>query len=218
MAADWIDPLAKITSVFIAGVSVAYAYMQYRRAKLWKARDLAAELVIQFEKDEELSLACRALDWGVGPLLVPARYRPLFKFVPIVAGTAEASGEVMAHDPAVLYFALRPSLQSQTLRDPRGLVYRACFDKFFSHLVNMNRLLKDEQIELKDIHEAKYWLEKITSYDYLPANGSADNMFRPFILAFGYGGALDLCKAAGIGAHDTAAPIANLDRPESMSG
>jgi hypothetical protein len=185
---------ATLATPAIAAGSVWYVYKQYSRAEKWKAQDLAAQLIARLENDEDLALACRGLDWEVGPLLVPSRYQPLFA-VDTQTGSRQ---EVMVHNTQVLWDAMRPNLQRTALSDPRGLVYRACFDKLFAHFESMNRLLEDGQINLRDIREVDYWLKKIETYGYPPDYKNGAEMFQPFLGAYKYRGVVSLGKAVGV--------------------
>jgi hypothetical protein len=181
--ADIINKLAVPT---IAGVSAYYVYSQYVRTARWKAGDLAATLVAQLDTDEELALACRALDWGVGPLVVPARYRPL------VESTRPG---IMDHDPRLLAVAMRPLLRPEVLEDQRGLVYRYAFDRMFTFLQNVNRLLEQGQLLLEDLHALRYWLARIAKYPYLKPGKL---VFQPFLHAAEYEDVMKLGRKLGV--------------------
>ena len=177
----WVDSVSKLATLGIGAISAIYVFLQYRRAQRWKAADLAATLLERLNTDQALLLACQALDWGVGPLIIPDQYRPLFP--------SDASGEsprVMEHNPTVLCVALKPMLDGATLRDPKGLVYRYCFIKLFSYLDNMFKLLADEQVFGRDIDEVEYWLEKLRDYPYAPGTREGTEVFQPAVRAWGY--------------------------------
>lgn len=185
----WVEMLNKLATPSIAAVSALYVYLQYKRAQRWKANELAANLLGKLETDPALSLACQALDWGVGPLLIPERYRPLF--------TRDAAGEypgVMQHDTSVLQLALEPSLNDCTLKDPRGLVYRHCFIKLLSHLDNIFNLLKSGQVLKEDLSDLKYWLGELCDYRYAPASTKGTDVFQPALGAWGYTNVTKLAK------------------------
>lgn len=197
---QWVEILNKLAVPAIAGVSTFYVYLQYRRAKGWKSSDLAAGLVKQLESDKELAFACRALDWGVGPLLVPEYYRPLILLRNHRAGSGgDALAAVMEHDTKLLHAAMTPQLQSIVVDDPRGLIYRACFDRLFQHLADAYRLLQDKQIHKADIQEFAYWLERIARYEYPPPGVAKEEVFQPFLHRFNYTGVISLGRAFGVG-------------------
>ena len=178
----WVEIVNKLAMPGIAAISAFYVFLQYRRAQRWKATDLAAAVLERLNTDQALALACQALDWGVGPLIIPDQYRPLFP--------SDVSGEapgVMDHDPNVLSLAVQPRLNEPTLCDPRGLVYRYCFIKLFTYLDNMFRLLADGQLRKGDIDDVKYWLERLRNYEYAPAETEGTLVFQPALRAWGYG-------------------------------
>jgi hypothetical protein len=64
--------------LMFAGRQVRISADQNKDAERWPRTKFAALLIERLSKDEELALCARALDWGVGPLIVPAKYRVLF--------------------------------------------------------------------------------------------------------------------------------------------
>jgi len=191
----WVEVVNKLATPAIAGVSAAYVYLQYRRSLAWKRNDLAAEIVNRVEGDEELAFACRALDWGTGPLVVPARHRPLLR--------KSEDSAVVGHDTWSMYVAMRPGLSEETLRDPRGLIYRYCFDKLLSHIDHTHRLLQQGQVRLEDVHGLRYWICKLAKYSYRPTDKAGRkvrgiDVFQPFIAAYGHGGVVALGRKFAI--------------------
>jgi hypothetical protein len=186
-APPWVEIVNKLATPAIAAVSAFYVFLQYNRSQRWKATDLAATLLERLNTDQALVLACQALDWGVGPLIIPDKYRPLFRS----DVSAEAPG-VMEHDPGVLCLAVQPPLNERTLLDPRGLVYRYCFITLFNYLDNMYKLLKDGQVFDSDVEEIKYWLEMLRDYKYAPNTIEGTQVFQPAIRAWGYGNVIRL--------------------------
>ncbi len=170
----WVEAVGKLAPTGIAGISIFYVYLQYRRSQKWRASDLAQTLLQKLDSDQSLNLACQALDWGVGPLILPDRYRPLFPYEKEGAMTA-----IMAHDPEVLCEAVKPRLNESTLRDPRGLVYRYCFIKLFDFFDKMYRLVMTRQLSLEDIGDARYWLLQIRDYAYAPHTREGRSVFQP---------------------------------------
>jgi hypothetical protein len=176
----WVEIVSKLATPGIGAISGFYVFLQYKRAQRWKATDLAATLLERLSTDQALALACQALDWGVGPLIIPDQYRPLFR-----AGVSGEDPCVMEHDPNVLCLAVQWQLNEPTLRDPRGLVYRYRFIKLFDYLNNMFKLLADGQLREGDIDEVKYWLEMLRHYKYAPAT-EGTRVFQPAMCKWGY--------------------------------
>ena len=61
-----------------AGRQVRISAEQNRDAERWRRTEFAASLMERLSKDDELALCTRALDWGVGPLIIPAKHKALF--------------------------------------------------------------------------------------------------------------------------------------------
>ncbi len=177
----WIEIVNKLVTPTIAAASVFYAYLQYRRTQRWKAADLAISMIRELEEDPRLALACQSLDWGVGPLLIPEQYRPFF--------SKDQHGEYpdkMDHEPTVMTISLRPQLDPQTLQDPRGLVYRHCFNRLFEHFDYIYLLLCNGQLLRQDLRALKYWLRAIHYYEYAPTKISPTDVFQPALQAWGF--------------------------------
>ena len=118
-AVEWAEVISKLATPTIGIISAFYVYLQYQRAQKWKSTDLAQTLLQKLDSDQCLVLTCQALDWGIGPLIIPEQFRPLFPH--------NEKGELpalMQHDPSILAEALQPMLSESTLNNPSGLVYR----------------------------------------------------------------------------------------------
>lgn len=177
-----LDLLVKVAAATIALVCAVYTARQYKRTQRWRAGDLAASLIAQLESDEELAFACRALDWGVGPLIVPQRYRPLLQKAAADGTSPPAQeGTVMQHKPELMSRAVRVDLSFNANKNPDGLVYRYCFDKFFNHLANIHRHLVMEQVVLGDLEGLRYWLARIAKYEYPVPGLKPQEVFQPFL-------------------------------------
>jgi hypothetical protein len=198
----WVEVLSKLALPSIALVGAFYTARQYQRAKRWRAGDLAVTLITQLETDDELAFACRAIDWGVGPLVVPGRYRALLEQIPEGKKnpTPMERGEVIQQNPELMARALRVRLAIDPEAEAPGLVYRYCFDKLFAHLANVHRLLKTDQVKLEDLEGLKYWLERIAAYEYPPPRIEKHQVFQPFLEyeLFGYRGVIDLGERLGV--------------------
>jgi hypothetical protein len=199
---SWVEWVSKLATPVIAFFAAGYSGIQYERMKKWRAKDLATRLVDQLATDDELQFACQALDWGVGPMVVPARYRPLLTKRPEDPDnpTPRERGEIMDHDPTLMATAMEVRLAPGLKDTPAGLVYRYCFDKLFSHLANIYRLQVDGQVRIDDLDGLKYWIRKIANYPYGPTEKRGGLMFQPFVgyEPFGHQGVRELGKKLGI--------------------
>jgi hypothetical protein len=199
---QWIEIVNKLATPAIAGVSALYVYLQYRRSVWLKKKDLGAYVSARLENDEELAFACHALDWGVGPLIVPVQYRPLLCHRDRETHSSDIN-PVVEHDTWSLYLALRPRFHRETLNDPRGLIYRYCFDKLLAHIDDTHRLLQQGQLFRKDLDGFERWIRRLAEYPYLPKDRSGNlvrpkDVFQPFIARFEYFGVVSLGRKLGI--------------------
>ena len=98
------DP-STLISVGVAAFAAFVAWSQYQRGQEWRAGDLAASYLKDLSDKEDLAFACYVLDWGVGPVIVPTRYRCLLEGV--TGGAAPADrGEVIEFNGDMLVKAL----------------------------------------------------------------------------------------------------------------
>lgn len=198
----WVDLLSKAVLATIAALGAGYTALQYWRTKRWRAGDLSAAVILQLETDDEMAFACRAIDWGVGLMMVPERYRPLMERIPEGRKnpTPVERGEVIHHDTELMARAVQVNLTVVPETEPGGLVYRYCFDKLFAHLANVHRLLQAHQVNLDDLVGLKYWLQRIAVYEYAPLGLEGDQVFQPFLKyePYGYRGVIDLGERLGV--------------------
>ena len=167
-----LGPIVAAVSALVAAFGAICVYRQYQRAQEWRKGDLAAGLMERLESDEELAFACQVLDWGIGPILVPERYRPLMRKFNM------PDEAVLEHDPESLASALEPMLNAETASSAQGLIYRHCFIKLFNHLENISRLVASDQVSVDDLHGLDYWLGMLSSYDYAPAGREPAEIFQ----------------------------------------
>jgi len=178
-------------SALVAAFGALYVYREYRRTQDWRKGDLAAALMQKLESDEELAFACQALDWGTGPIMVPARYRPMMKRFKM------PDEAVLDHSPHVMAQALEPMLNPDTLQSAQGLIYRHCFIKLFNHLENISRLAASNQVTIDGLDGLDYWLRRIARYEYAAA-GRQNEIFQPALAVFGYHKIPELGQRLGV--------------------
>lgn len=198
----WLHVLSKSSVPLIAFSGAVYTALQFQRAKRWRAGDLAQELLSDLSVDDELAFACQAIDWGIGPLIVPARHRPIMWTIAVDPAhpTPRELGEVIDHDVKIMAAALQVQLPPASLNNPLYLVYRYSFDKLFTHLSYVNTLIERKQIAVADLEGFKYWLIRIAVYEYPPYPMTGEQMFQRFLTYpyFLYSGVAELGKKLGV--------------------
>ena len=197
------DPSTVIGGI-IAVSGAVLAWSQYRRAQDWRAGDLAARYVKDLTEREDLAFACYVLDWGVGPLIVPTRYRCLLEKAKNGATPADR-GEVVEFSAQLLVKALKVRLSFDTEKETAGLIYRYCFDALFGHLAEVHRLLEAGQVSLADLTGFRYWLERVARYGYARNYARAEEVFQPFLRhePFGYLPVIELGRKLGVDGWET---------------
>jgi hypothetical protein len=145
----------------------AVAWLNYRKAVLWKRAELANNYLKDFNNNPELVFAGRCLDWNGGKLVLPENLRP---YMP--------NGEqFIQHDRNVFAQALRPDLQIHEMDDdPRIQIYRTSMDSFLSWLSLIASALDRKLFLVADLQDVGYWVAKIQS----------EIVLHPFIIAYGY--------------------------------
>jgi hypothetical protein len=164
----------------VAAGGLVFTALSYRAGQRWKRAELARQLVERLSVDDELAFCTRALDWGVGPLVIPEKHRPLF-----------ADGQiVMEHDLNVLRQAVQPSLQPKW-RAPEALTYRHSFDAFFTYLLRVAEQVRTGHVISDELVGLDYYLKLVAAPPYLrrldESNGdaaAARSIFQPFVAHF----------------------------------
>jgi hypothetical protein len=175
---------------YYAGKTLKQSAMQHAAAEKWRRTEFAARLTSRLSEDQEISFITQAVDWGVGPLIVPERYRPLF-----------TDGSItFEHDWTIFAKAARPQLQPG-YNDPRFLTYRYCLDSFGSYLETIQRHIDLGNVEPEHVVGLKYYLDKLITVPYSSRiefagnspNVAQEQVLGEFIAAF-YPGAFQLVQ------------------------
>ncbi len=167
--------------VLAAGAAAVGFYLTFRQLTLirqeqqenekWRRLELARHIIEKISTDEEIMFCTRALDWGVGPLVIPAKHRFLFP-------PDTASFEI---NWARLERAVKPDLDSNWA-DPDMLTYRYSFDYFFTYLESVSHYVGKLDKELAEVSGLDYYLDMIRSPRYGRRFGNdRANVFRPFL-------------------------------------
>jgi len=143
------------------------AWLNYRKAVLWKRAELANNYLKDFNNNPELVFAGRCLDWNGGKLALPENLRA---YMP--------NGEqFIQHDRRIFAIALRADLKIHEMEDePRIQIYRTSMDSFLSWLSLVASALDRKLFVVDDLQDVGYWAAKIQS----------EVAVHGFIVAFGY--------------------------------
>ncbi|MGO8377711.1 hypothetical protein ACC745_18640 [Rhizobium ruizarguesonis] len=181
LASGLVGSVVTAASVFYGAGQVKLNAEQHRAAENWKRLEFASALVERLTNDEELAFCTRALDWGVGPLIVPQKHRVLFR-----------DGRIdIDHNWNKLARAVRPYLDPNGL-EPELLVYRYCFDAFGGYLETIARHIELGTASKEHLVGIGYFLSIIVDADYyamLPdqmkiPNVTEREVFTGFLEAF----------------------------------
>lgn len=175
--------LGAASAAIIAAVAGWVALQQYLKTERWKRAEFSIAQTSKIWNDETIAFCCCAIDWGLGPLIIPSKFRCLFP-----AGTF-----TVEHDWDLMVRSLRPQLhESYTFKATQGqfLLYRRAFDEFFSYLDalaiyrDLGVVTDQELIPLKDyfrqLHKPGYWSDTDTKR----TNVAKESVFGDFIKAF----------------------------------
>ena len=157
-----IDPTLDVgafIAAFFTALAVATGVAQYLKAERWKRAEFAVSQLRLLTSDQTLAFCCRALDWAVGPLMIPEKYLSLFP-----TGTVQVT-----HNVGLLEKALRPDLHC-TWDSPstkaQFLLYRYAFDDFFSYLDSLALYRDLRVIRGKDLSALDYYMSRIKMPPY----------------------------------------------------
>jgi hypothetical protein len=181
-AADWVSAIGTLVGALGVVGGLLYTGTQIRTARLdqqntehWRRSDFARALIDRLSTDDELSFCTRALDWGVGPLIVPEKYRVLF----------EPECARFDHRVDVMVVALRADLDVGW-DSPEALTYRYCFDALFSYLDSIRQYLADDLVHHNQLIGLNYYLTLVRDPPYVSwhRDDSASHPFISFITRF----------------------------------
>lgn len=160
----WAKPDAVSAAVAVVGaILVLIEYLNQRRK--WRL-ERAAELERRFDEDPVLRFAVLCLDWGAGDLPVPAEYVAFVGF-PFVA-----------HNKALLYEALRPSLTKRIRTDRVGTFYRQAFVALFNHLERTAGAWRRGHVVKKDLPQTQWVVRQLLRWSHT-GDEPPQNWFLP---------------------------------------
>ncbi len=147
-------PVLAVVTAVTAVTTAIIGITTLRRSLLWKRSELASNFLKELGQYQELSFACRCLDWNAGTFVVPDSMCPL---LPGDARTIE-------HDPEALATAMRVDLTVAEMRkDPRLQIYRTAIDSLLSWLAVVSTSIDRDLFGAEDLPGVGYWVDRITA-------------------------------------------------------
>ena len=141
-----------IASVFVATIGGGVSLYNARKAVQWKQAEFANAQLKELFSNDELSFACRCLDWYGGMLVVPEKLQPLL-------GTER---KIIDHDPEVFATAVDAEVWlDEMAQDPRLQIYRTAADTLLTWFSTIENGLDRGLFVAADIREAMYWLDMV---------------------------------------------------------
>lgn len=166
--------IVEIMSLGIGLSGLWFGLYQYRRSQQWKANEYAVSQQRRLEEDEMLSLSCVFLNWSKRTVLLPKDYQTL------------VGSKSFVHTWSVLKHALQPENDNSDFM-MEEVLYRDCFDRFFSYLEEIESMLKLNLVSSEHVDGFAYWLEQIAHPRF-----SDTNHFEQFLTTYGYTGVYEL--------------------------
>jgi len=195
-AREWLSGNASVLAGFSTAsvllMTAVIALVQYWSSQRWKRRQLAAEMIQNFHKDEDIALAILFLDVLEGDFPVPAKYVGM----PGLDSTFHHSAERMKNafdmhnrifDPHAGGSYLHPRFRTEGL----GLYVRV-FDQMFERIELLYSFVELRLIRANDIKPLRYWLAKIHHAKY-----DGVQVFDRYLRHYEYNGVLRLTKKLG---------------------
>lgn len=169
---------ATLTGLLFAGRQIKQQVQEHQSAERWRRTEFAAALLERLSSDEDLAFCARAIDWGVGPLLLPQKYRSLFPL-----GTVKCDHDWKQFAEAVT-IQLGPRWN-----EPEQLTYRYCFDSFAAYLETVQRHIELRNVELSHLIGLRYYLDCVFDAAYYATVPESQRLpgvttrsvFRPFL-------------------------------------
>jgi hypothetical protein len=156
-----------------AGRQIQLSRQQQQRDEEWRRTEFARGLIERLSSDDELALCTRALDWGVGPLIIPDKYRIMF----------EPPRSTFEHNPTSMSEALRADLDANW-RSPEALTYRYCFDTLFSYIEAIQHHVAVGNVQIRQLVGLEYYPQLIREpphLDWCSSRPGAVHPFQPFL-------------------------------------
>jgi hypothetical protein len=164
-------------TALIGATAAAVGLFQYRKAEAWKRAEFTGRLFEQLASDDELAFACRSLDWGVGPLITPQKYRVL------LSGT-KSDTAVVDHNWSDLANAMKKGINIDVIQNPNQLIYRYSFDAFCEYLDRLRIFVELGLVELSDLTPLGYYAKLMLNPPYYQGALPKAEVFGNFILAY----------------------------------
>ena len=164
-------------TALIGAIAAAVGLIQYRKAEAWKRAEFTGQLFEQLASDDELAFACRSLDWGVGPLITPQKYRVLF------SGN-KSDAAVIDHNWSDLANAMKRGINIDVIQNPNQLVYRYSLDSFCEYLDRLRIFVELGLVQRSDLTPLGYYAKLMLNPPYYQGALPKREVFGDFILAY----------------------------------
>jgi len=165
-----------VASVCIAAIGGGVSLYNARKTVQWKRAEFANAQLKELVTNDELSFACRCLDWYGGVLVVPEKLQPLLG----------ENKKTIDHNPDVFAAAVDAEVWlDEMAQEPRLQIYRTAADTLLTWLSTIESAIDRRLFDAADMREAKYWLDKVLA---------APRMIN-FIEAYGYSDMIDRLAA-----------------------
>ena len=146
--------------VFLLGV------LQYRAARVWKRSEFAIALLAAFANDPDVAFCRTLMDWSPRRVEAPKRYFTILE--------SDHKSHIFVHS----WDGLWEALSKKQGFDWNEVVYRDCFDVFFTYFEQLDRCFEIGLVSSDDLRGLTYWLNKIAT---LRVRGSGPLVFRAFV-------------------------------------
>jgi hypothetical protein len=160
-----------VSTAIVAAVAALAGLAQYRKAEAWKRAQFTAGFLKQLSTDEELIFACKAIDWGLGPLIIPEKYRPLFTNREVV----------ITHNWDDLANALKPNIDINVITNPKQLIYRYSVDALLDYFDQSRKFIELNLVRLHDLASLGYYAALIRYPIYYHGTTAPKDVFGSFV-------------------------------------
>jgi hypothetical protein len=160
-----------VAGVLIASIGGGVSLYNARKAVQWKRAEFANAQLRELLTNQELSFACRCLDWNGGLLVLPEQLQPLIG----------NDRKTIDHDHVVFAKALEAEVWLEDMaEEPRLQIYRTAADTLLTWLGTIEDALSRGLFKSEDMREAKYWLDKAAPRmtNFIDAYGYRDMIDR----------------------------------------
>ncbi len=182
MSAETISLISQIIATagpIGAAIAFLFGFRQYQKGQNWMKARFMLSLIESFEKDKEIDLACRMLDWDKRDITFPN------------GKTVHFSNDILVSALRIVRMDIESSGQSVAGEMPfisDECCVRDAFDSFFDFFDRLYALEKSGLLSYSDMWYFYYWFALLTKIGEHKKDSRIQKSFDEYIVAYNFVG------------------------------